>query len=219
MSKGFSLNDYKDVAERIQEFYDTYPDGRLATGSPPQVVLIGDRPFVWYHAQAFRSPDDPIPGDGWAAEPVPGATPYTKDSELMNAETAAWGRAIVALGIATKKIASAQEVRGRQGDAAVDRPLRGGAAGAETSPAHRGGAAGAAKPAADPAITEAQTIVLKDLLPKVARIQGQTPIEVGDAWRNSYGVSGLIDLSEAQADELIGKATRLVKNAAEKATA
>ena len=33
----------------------------------------------------------------------------------MNAETAAWGRAIVALGFSTKKIASAQEVRARQG--------------------------------------------------------------------------------------------------------
>ncbi len=35
----------------------------------------------------------------------------------MNAETAAWGRAIVALGFKTKKIASAQEVRARQGSA------------------------------------------------------------------------------------------------------
>ena len=51
---------------------------------------------------------------GTAWEPIPGPTPYTKDSELMNAETAAWGRAIIAAGIPSKKIASSQEVQARQ---------------------------------------------------------------------------------------------------------
>lgn len=113
-SGGFSVDDYVDVAERIRQFYERFPDGRLVCGSPPQIVEIAGKPFVWYHAQAFRTPDDPRPGDGWAAEPVPGPTQFTRDSELMNAETAAWGRAIVACGFETKKIASAQEVRNRQ---------------------------------------------------------------------------------------------------------
>ena len=52
-----------------------------------------------------------------AFEPIPGKTSYTKDSEVMNAETSAWGRAIVALGFETKKIASADEVRARSGAA------------------------------------------------------------------------------------------------------
>lgn len=112
----FDLDGYVDVAERIREFYDRFPEGRLCAGSAPQVVEIGGKPFVWYHAQAFRTPDDEHPGDGWAAEPVPGPTQFTRDSELMNAETAAWGRAIVACGFATKKIASAQEVRNRSGN-------------------------------------------------------------------------------------------------------
>jgi hypothetical protein len=77
-------------------------------------VDIGGKPYIWYHARAYRFPEDPYPADGWAAEPVPGPTSFTKDSELMNAETAAWGRAIAALGFATKKIASAEEVRNRQ---------------------------------------------------------------------------------------------------------
>jgi hypothetical protein len=48
----------------------------------------------------------------------PGRTPYTKGSELQNAETSAWGRAIVAVGAAdTKKgIASSEEVRNRRGE-------------------------------------------------------------------------------------------------------
>lgn len=120
----FSLDDYVDVAQRIREFYERHPDGRLTTGTPPRVVDVGGKPYVWYHARAYRTPDDPLPGDGWAAEPVPGPTPYTKDSELMNAETAAWGRAIVALGFATKKIASAEEVRNRA--PAAEKKYRGG---------------------------------------------------------------------------------------------
>ena len=113
---GFNIDHYIDVAERINQFYERYPDGRLCMGSQPSVQQIGDKWYVWYHARAHRFPDDPLPGDGWAAEPVPGPTPYTRDSELMNAETAAWGRAIVALGFGTKKIASRQEVKARTGE-------------------------------------------------------------------------------------------------------
>ncbi len=114
---GFNIDDYVDVAERISQFYERFPDGRLTMGMHPQIVDIGGKPYVWYHARAFRTPDDPLPGDGWAAEPVPGPTQFTRDSELMNAETAAWGRAIVALGFATKKIASVQEMKARVGEA------------------------------------------------------------------------------------------------------
>ncbi len=110
---GFKMDDYVDVAERIREFYERFPEGSLKTGTAPHVLEIAGRPFIAYHAQAFRSPDDVCPADGWAWEPVPGPTQFTKDSELMNAETAAWGRAIVALGFKTKKIASAQEMRAR----------------------------------------------------------------------------------------------------------
>lgn len=113
-------DDYVDVAERIRQFYEKYPDGRLVTGSPPQVQEAGGKPYIWYHAKAYRTPDDPLPGDGWAAEPVPGPTAFTRDSELMNAETAAWGRAIVALGFSTKHIASANEVRNRSGATTPD---------------------------------------------------------------------------------------------------
>src|SRR5262245_16500333 len=96
----FSIDDYVDVAERIREFYERFPDGRLTTGGAPHVMEINGKPFVVYHAQAWRTADDPKPGDGWAWEPVPGPTQFTRDSELMNAETAAWGRAIVSLGFA-----------------------------------------------------------------------------------------------------------------------
>jgi uncharacterized protein (DUF3820 family) len=117
----FNIDEYVDVAERIHSFYERFPDGRLVTADWENLT-VGDRQFIVCHAKAFRNPDDPLPGDGLAWEPVPGPTQFTKDSELMNAQTAAWGRAIVALGFDTKKIASKQEVQARHGNTqSVDR--------------------------------------------------------------------------------------------------
>lgn len=113
---GFNSDDYVDVAERITQFYERFPEGRLVTVDWDVKPDLDGKSFVWVHAKAFRDPDDPLPGDGIAWEPVPGPTPFTKDSELMNAQTAAWGRAIVALGFDTKKIASRQEVQARNGN-------------------------------------------------------------------------------------------------------
>jgi hypothetical protein len=110
-----NLDDYVDVAERVRLFYEKYPDGRLVTLEHGRFE-DHDRVFVWCKAAAYRSADDAQPCTGTAWEPIPGPTPYTKDSELMNAETAAWGRAIIAAGIPSKKIASAQEVRNRTAD-------------------------------------------------------------------------------------------------------
>lgn len=109
-------NDYVEVADRIREFRELYPNGSL-TQVNLQFLEFGGKSWVVYTAAAYRSPDDPQPGIGTAWEPVPGATPYTKNSELQNAETAAWGRAMVAaLAVDTKKIASADEVRARQAE-------------------------------------------------------------------------------------------------------
>ena len=113
------LDDYVDVATRITEFRAKYPDGYLAPldyAVPYRIEQVADRVFVVVIAAAYRAPGDTSPGVGMAWEPFPGRTPYTKDSELMNAETSAWGRAIIALGAADAKrgIASREEVRNRQ---------------------------------------------------------------------------------------------------------
>jgi hypothetical protein len=107
------MDDYVDVAARIQQFYERYPDGRLTRRGEPSVLDVGGKLFVMYTALAYRAPDDPLPAIGTAWEPFPGPSPFTRDSELMNAETAAWGRAIIAAGIPSKKIASRQEVDAR----------------------------------------------------------------------------------------------------------
>lgn len=112
------MSGYNDVASRMREFFAAYPDGRLRPSAPWRVETIGERAFVVFEAAAYRTADDPNPGVGTAWEPFPGRTPYTRDSELMNAETSAWGRAILAVGAADtrKGIASAEEVRNRQAE-------------------------------------------------------------------------------------------------------
>jgi hypothetical protein len=120
----FSLSDYRDVAERIKLFYDKYPEGRLTSeiinfevegrgkvGTSNTEVLIG---WCMVKGYAYRTPDDPHPGTGHSYLIMPGNTPYTRGSEIENAETSAWGRAIVAVGIETKKIASADEINSKQ---------------------------------------------------------------------------------------------------------
>ena len=114
-------DDYVTVAERIVEFRAKYPDGSLqpADLARPYTldVVNGNQVFVVV-AAAYRNPEDTRPGIGMAYEPVPGATPFTRGSELQNAETAAWGRAIIAALAADAKagIASREEVLPRRAE-------------------------------------------------------------------------------------------------------
>ena len=106
--------DYIEVSERIQTFYEKYPEGSLQ--SEYELVTVLEHQWIIIKAYAYRTPDDNRPGIGHAWEHVPGKTSFTLGSELMVGETSAWGRAIVALGISAHKgVASADEVRNAQG--------------------------------------------------------------------------------------------------------
>jgi len=116
MSKEFKGPlDYIDVASRIVEFREKFPHGSLTQINLEFLKDFGGKDWVVYTAAAYRSPEDQNPGIGTAWEPVPGPTRFTKDSEVQNAETAAWGRAMMAsLAVdARKGIASSEEVRNR----------------------------------------------------------------------------------------------------------
>jgi len=109
------LKDYVDVKERIRLFYAAHPEGRLVTGEVSLTREPDDVPRVMVQAFAYRSPDDGHPGVGHSWLVLPGTTPYTRGSEVENAETSAWGRAIAALGIGIdKSIASANEVANKE---------------------------------------------------------------------------------------------------------
>jgi hypothetical protein len=112
----FDLGDYVDVSERLTWFFEHYPEGSLQAD-----ILERGEDYVVIKAVAYRSPTDARPGTGMASEPVPGRTPYTKDSEVMVGETSAWGRALAAIGAPTKgSIASRQEVRNRRSSPAAE---------------------------------------------------------------------------------------------------
>jgi hypothetical protein len=114
------LDAYNTVPERLTEFKEKYPTGCLQRHDL-QFVTVAGVDWIVYTAAAFRTPDDPTPAHGTAWERVPGLTPYTKNSELQNAETSAWGRAIVAaLAADTRKgVASRNEVEARNAERSV----------------------------------------------------------------------------------------------------
>lgn len=115
---GFNMEDYVPVNERIDAFKAEFPDGCLQS----EIVELSESRVI-VKAYAYRTPDDARPGIGHSSVEIPGKTTFTKGSEIENAETSAWGRAIVALGFETKRgIASQEEVRNKQpgqGDTSV----------------------------------------------------------------------------------------------------
>jgi hypothetical protein len=60
--------------------------------------------------------DDRPAGVGHSAMQIPGATPYTRGSEIENCETSAVGRALVMAGLPSKRVASDDEIRAKRED-------------------------------------------------------------------------------------------------------
>ena len=112
----YDLGDYIEVADRVRDWYQLHPEGALRCVDSHFVRnAAGEIVGYFYRAAAYRNATDDHPaGEGEAFEPIPGKTSFTRDSEVQNCETSAWGRAIVAAGLPSKKIASANEVRNRQ---------------------------------------------------------------------------------------------------------
>lgn len=124
--------DYVDVAERIRLLLAQYPNATITT-SDPRIVEIADRTFIEVTATVQCKDDTGRISKDTAWEPFPGKTPYTRDSEMMNASTSAVGRAIGLLGIGLKKsVASSNEVRNRRDDS--PRPEPSGNPGKATEP-------------------------------------------------------------------------------------
>lgn len=107
---GFTLDGYTTVNQRILTFFDKYPTGIIST-HPAKIVTLGDHTFISVVAEVNTTADaPPVLAEAW--EIFPGKTPYTRDSEMMNAATSAIGRALMQLGIGIDKAAaSADEVR------------------------------------------------------------------------------------------------------------
>ena len=113
------LSNYVDVATRIKLLVEKYPAASINC-TPPKVVNIDGHTFIEVTAEVMCNDGSMRIATASAWEPFPGKTPYTRDSEMMNAETSAIGRAIGALGLGlTGSMATANEVANRQGQPAV----------------------------------------------------------------------------------------------------
>ncbi len=202
---GFA-RDYIDVATRIAEFRRQYPTGSLRPANidePIRVVTIGEKTFLQYVAAAYRTPDDPCPGVGIAWEPFPGKTPFTRDSEAANAETSAWGRAIVAALAADTKhgVASLDEVENARARNS-----------APATPARRSKiavAAAAENDTGEPIVIAVDGAKASDAqVKKIGILRRELALDdetYRDRLGRLYGVPSAKDLTVAQASDLIEK--------------
>jgi hypothetical protein len=111
----FNLGDYVDVPTRLAEALKRWPNLRIQETRPVVIVTVDNQAFVEISCTVWRDDTDPIPTTAWCWEPIPGRTPYTKGSEMMNASTSCLGSALGFLGMGIgKSIASRNEVQARQ---------------------------------------------------------------------------------------------------------
>jgi hypothetical protein len=113
--KRFDLGDYVEVKDRIARLFEYFPQARIET-SYELTSAPDDKPKVICRAFVYRTPEDQRPsGHGTSWLYLPGTTPYTRGSEIENAETSAVGRAIGMLGILIdKSIASSNEIENKR---------------------------------------------------------------------------------------------------------
>ena len=110
----FNLGDYVDVPTRLAEALKRWPDLRIQE-TKPLIVTVDNQQYVEISCTVWRDSTDLMPTVAYCWEPIPGRTPYTKGSEMMNASTSCLGRALGFLGMGIgKSIASRNEVQARQ---------------------------------------------------------------------------------------------------------
>jgi hypothetical protein len=121
----FNLGDYVDVPTRLAEALKRWPNLRIQE-TRPVIVTVDNQAYVEISCTVWRDDTDPLPTTAYCWEPIPGRTPYTKGSEMMNASTSCLGRALGFLGMGIgKSIASRNEVQARQpGPLAEVKPIR-----------------------------------------------------------------------------------------------
>jgi len=108
------LSNYVDVASRVKLLFEAYPNASIVC-TKPQIIEIAGHNFVEVTAHISVNDGSNRNAVASAWEPFPGKTPYTRDSEMMNAETSAVGRCAGLLGFGlTGSLASANEVANRQ---------------------------------------------------------------------------------------------------------
>ena len=104
----FNPDEYITVSERVEKFYEKYPNGRIITNV---VELNHETGFVLMQAMVYREAADMQPSATGHASEVRGDSYINKNSFVENCETGAVGRALALLGFEVKRgIASREEL-------------------------------------------------------------------------------------------------------------
>lgn len=99
----FDLSSYQTVDERIHQFWEKYPTGRLHA----EIVELtrnelGQAVQVIVKAMAWTDREDPIPASIDFAEETFGSNPVNRTSFIENAVTSAYGRCLATLSFSPK---------------------------------------------------------------------------------------------------------------------
>ena len=121
-----NLDNYVDVPSRLRLALQQYPQLRVQE-LPAELVNWPGGDVLLCTVKVWRDLEDTHPAIATATEAIPGRTPYTKGSELMNGFTSALGRALGYMGFGiAHSIASANEVQAaqhRNTDSPVEAPV------------------------------------------------------------------------------------------------
>jgi len=114
------FEDYVPVAERVEQFHQRFPEGRLIT-----TIVDHDREsgFVLIRAEAYRHVDDAVPAATGHAYEYKDSGYVQRTSYIEVAETSAVGRALALLGFEVRRgIASREEMEKTARPAQAERP-------------------------------------------------------------------------------------------------
>ncbi|HXG92346.1 MAG TPA: hypothetical protein VNN73_08255 [Blastocatellia bacterium] len=107
-SRGNPIQDYITVAERIEKFYERYPEGRIITHI---VEHDAERGFILMRAEVYRNADDALPAATGHAYELKTEGYVQRTSYIEVGETSAVGRALAMAGFEVKRgIASREEM-------------------------------------------------------------------------------------------------------------
>ncbi len=107
-SRGNPIQDYVTVAERIERFYERYPDGRIITNI---IEHDAERGFILMRADVYRNPEDTLPAATGHAFELRSEGYVQRTSYIEVCETSACGRALALCGFEVKRgIASREEM-------------------------------------------------------------------------------------------------------------
>jgi hypothetical protein len=203
------FQDYVTVAERIEKFYERYPEGRLITHI---VEHDAERGFILMRAEVYRNADDAQPAATGHAYELKTEGYVQRTSYIEVCETSAIGRALAMAGFEVRRgIASREEMEKAAHRAEPPRERQ---KPAPTAPPSVAATSPLAAPAAPPAAQTSQPAgdeqkqqildLLEDLRPGDRRAQRRMLVEM-------TGKESRDDLTQKEATDLITKLRKEVE--------